>query len=231
MSYKYRKKSKILQFASALSSCALLLLLPILIGSCGTVTDASALLHENVLYAVTPDIIGPEGPLTPAQAEHVIRQRKAHQKVPTDILERDVAFEQAISRAPLVTGNKVTLLKNGAATYAAMLAAIRAATNNINMEMYIFSDGPIGRTFADALIERQRHGVQVNLSYDSLGSLGSSAVLFNRMTAAGIAVMEYRPINPFEARLPWTFGHRDHRKMLVVDGRMAFTGDQYIRGI
>lgn len=153
-----------------------------------------------------------------------MRKERRISKVPADILERDVAFEQAISKVPLVTDNKVTLLKNGAATYAAMLAAIRAATNNINIEMYIFSEGPIGRKFADALIERQRHGVQVNLSYDSLGSFGTSAGFFDRMKAAGIAVMQYRPINPFEARLPWTFGHRDHRKMLVVDGRMAFTG-------
>ena len=207
-----------------LSSCAVLLVIPILSSSCGTITDARALLHEKVLYVVSPEIIGPEGPLTAAQAERVIEQRKAHQKVPTHILERDIAFEQAISKVPLVTGNKVTLLKNGAATYAAMLAAIRAATNNINIEMYIFSDGPIGRMFADALIERERHGVQVNLSYDSLGSFGTPASFFERMKAVGIAVIQYRPINPFEARLPWTFGHRDHRKMLVVDGRIAFTG-------
>ncbi len=201
-----------------------MLLAAAFINSCGTITDARALLHENALYVVSPDIIGPEGPLTSAQAERVIRQREAHQKVPTDILERDIAFEQAISKAPLTTGNKVTLLRNGPATYAAMLAAIRAATNNINIEMYIFSEGPIGKTFADALIERQQQGVQVNLSYDSLGSFGTSAALFNRMRAAGIQVMEYRPINPFQARLPWSFGHRDHRKMLVVDGRTAFTG-------
>ena len=212
------------RLALDLSSCAVLLLVAALISSCGSVTDASALLHENPLYVVSPHIIGPEGPLSPAQAEHLIEQREAHQKVPTDILERNIAFEQAISSVPLVAGNQVTLLKNGAATYAAMLVAIRTATNNINIEMYIFSDGPIGRMFADALIERQRHGVQVNLSYDSLGSFGTSAALFDRMKAAGIAVMQYRPINPFETRLPWTFGHRDHRKMLVVDGRIAFTG-------
>lgn len=212
------------RLAHDLSSCAVLLVVAALLSSCGTVTDASALLHEDVLYVVSPRLIGPEGPLTPAQAEYVIEQRKAHQKLPTDILERDLAFEQAISSVPLVTDNKVTLLKNGAATYGAMLAAIRGATDNINMEMYIFSDGPIGRMFADALIERQRHGVQVNLSYDSLGSFGTSAAFFDRMRKAGIAVMEYRPINPFEASLPWSFGHRDHRKMLVVDGRVAFTG-------
>jgi cardiolipin synthase A/B len=117
-----RKESKIRRFALDLSSCAVLLLVATLISSCGSVTDASALLHENPLYAVSPHIIGPEGPLTPAQAEHLIEQRAAHQQVPTDILGRDVAFEQVISNVPLVAGNKVTLLKNGAATYAAMLA-------------------------------------------------------------------------------------------------------------
>ena len=105
-----------------------------------------------------------------------------------------------------------------------MLAAIRGATDNINMEMYIFSDGPIGKMFADALIERQRHGVQVNLSYDSLGSFSTSSAFLDRLRKAGIAVMQYRPVNPFAARLHWEFGHRDHRKMLVVDGRVAFTG-------
>jgi cardiolipin synthase len=78
--------------------------------------------------------------------------------------------------------------------------------------------------FADALIERQRHGVQVNLMYDSLGSLGTPASFFERLRQSGIAVLEYRPVNPFVATLNWTLRHRNHRKMLIVDGRIAFTG-------
>jgi len=78
--------------------------------------------------------------------------------------------------------------------------------------------------FADALIERQRHGVQVSLMYDGVGSLGTPASFFQSLQQSGIAVTEYRPVNLFEATLRWTLSHRNHRKMLIVDGRIAFTG-------
>ncbi|HEX4209981.1 MAG TPA: hypothetical protein VHY56_06280, partial [Candidatus Binataceae bacterium] len=164
--------------------------------SCGTITDAGSLLRQKVLYLTHPEIAGPQGPLTPNQALRIIDSRKAHQQVPSRILDRDIAFEQAITNVPLTTDNQVILLENGSATYAAMLAAIRGATDSINMEMYIFSDGPIGQMFADALIERQRHGVQVNLSYDSLGSFGISPAFLDRLRQSGVALMEYRPIDP-----------------------------------
>jgi phosphatidylserine/phosphatidylglycerophosphate/cardiolipin synthase-like enzyme len=66
---------------------------------------------------------------------------------------------------PLTLGNKLILLENGAQTYNAMLAAIRSAHSSINIQMFIFSDGQVGRTFAEALIDRQRHGVQVNRDF------------------------------------------------------------------
>jgi cardiolipin synthase len=205
-------------------TAATFLVLLISLSSCGAITNAQALINNHSLYREPPEIVGPQGPDTPKQAQEVIDRLEANQKVPSQILDRDLAFEQAISDVPLVAGNKVTLLENGADTYAAMLTAIRRATNNINMEMFIFSDGRIGKTFADALIERQLHGVQVNLSYDSLGSFTTSAAFFDRMRQYGINVMQYRPINPFATRLHWSFSHRDHRKMLVVDGLIAFTG-------
>jgi cardiolipin synthase len=74
-----------------------------------------------------------------------------------------------------------------------MLAAIHGASDNLNVETYMFSNGPIGQMFAEALIERQRHGVQVNLMYDSLGSLGTPASFFEKLRQNGIAVTEYRP--------------------------------------
>jgi cardiolipin synthase A/B len=208
----------------AMTRAILLAAAALMLSCCGTITDARALLHERALYLTHPKVSGPQGPLTPEQAQRVIDRLEANQKTPSNIIDRDLAFEQAITDVPLTTGNKVTLLENGSATYAAMLAAIRSATDNINMEMYIFSDGPVGKMFADALIERQHHGVQVNLSYDSLGSFSTSSAFLDRLRQNGIAVMEYRPVNPFAARLPWTLGHRDHRKMLVVDGSVAFTG-------
>jgi cardiolipin synthase len=191
---------------------------------CGTIPDARAILHTNPLYLVNPNFVGPHGALTAAQGRRIVARLKAHQKTPSDILQRHLLFAQALSDVPLVLGNKVMLLENGAATYNAMLTAIRGAQSSINLETFIFSSGPIGKMFADALIERQHHGVQVNVMYDSLGSIGTPASFFDRMRREGIAVLQYRPINPFEATLHWSLAHRNHRKMLVVDGRIAFTG-------
>jgi cardiolipin synthase len=194
------------------------------VSGCGTIPNVRALLHDKLLYKNDPSFVGPNGALTAKQGERAIDRLKEHQETPSDILDRHLAFEQALSDIPLVVGNKVTILENGPPTYQAMLAAIRNAQDNINIQMYIFSDGPIGKMFADALIERQRHGVQVNLAYDSLGSLTTQTSFFDELRKNGVAVMQYRPVNPLAAKLPWTLSHRSHRKMLVVDGRLAFTG-------
>ena len=120
---------------------------------CGTVPDAAALLHTNPLYLVAPRFVGPQGPLTARQAERVIARLQEHQETPSDILQRHLAFEQALTNVPLAVGNRVILLENATDTYRAMLAAIGSATDNINIGMYTFSNGPIGRMFANALIE------------------------------------------------------------------------------
>ena len=80
-----------------------------------------------------------------------------------------LSLEQAIAGSPLILGNKVTLLQDGPATYAAMFAAIRNARDHINLETYIIEDDEIGQQFADLLLEQQGRGVQVNLIYDSVG--------------------------------------------------------------
>lgn len=201
----------------------LLLVILMQLHGCGTLPDAHTLLHTKALYTERPSFAGTRGPLTEKEGEEILERLEAHQKTPTDLLERHLAFEQALSDVPLVIGNKVTLLKNATATYSAMLAAIRSANDSINIEMYIFSDGAIGQMFADALIERQRHGVKINLAFDSFGSLGYESFL-DGLRQSGIAILEYRPVNPFAARFPWTWSHRNHRKMLIVDGRIAFTG-------
>ena len=195
-----------------------------LLSACGTIPDVNAIIHANPLDYVTPSFVGPHGAVTAQQGERIITRLERHQEVPSDILQRQIVFEQALSDVPLTLGNKVILLKNGAQTYNAMLAAIRSARSSINIEMFIFSDGRVGDTFADALIDRERHGVQVNLMYDSLGSLSTPSSFFDRLRRNGIAVLEYRPLDPFEAKLGWTPSHRNHRKMIIVDGRIAFTG-------
>ncbi|MEP6738965.1 MAG: phospholipase D-like domain-containing protein [Caldimonas sp.] len=142
----------------------------------------------------------------------------------TDILTRHLALEQAVSDSPLVVGNHVELLENGPNTYAAMLSAIAAARDSINMESYIFEGDEVGQNFADALIAKQAQGVQVNIIRDSVGTLGTPVAFFKRLTDAGVQVLEFNPVNPLSAKVGWDVNQRDHRKLLVVDGKTAVLG-------
>jgi cardiolipin synthase len=128
-------------------------------------------------------------------------------------------------------GNKVTLLENGAATYRAMFAAIEGATHNINLETYIFDSDSIGNEFANALIAKQQQGVQVNIIYDGFGSMLTRPSFFDRMRSSGIRLAQFDPINPFAAGFRWSPLHRDHRKLMIVDGMLAITGGINISGV
>jgi cardiolipin synthase len=141
-----------------------------------------------------------------------------------DSLTRHLALEQEVSGSPLSLGNHAVLLENGPDTYAAMLSAIASARDHINMETYILEGDEAGQRFADALIEKQRQGVQVNLIYDSVGCLGTPKAFFLRLKDAGIQVLEFNPVNPLAAKAGWDVNQRDHRKLLVVDGRVAVLG-------
>ncbi|MGH7907878.1 MAG: phospholipase D-like domain-containing protein, partial [Candidatus Binataceae bacterium] len=111
-------------------------------------------------------------------------------------MQRHLAFEQSISGAPLVLGNKVILLENGPDTYRAMFKAITKAKASINLETYIFSDDSIGRLFANALIAKQHQGVQVNIIYDSFGSIDTPGSFFDHLRANGVRVLQFNPLNP-----------------------------------
>ena len=170
-----------------------------------------------------PKIIGPHGQLTPKMSDRVMERLK-RQSGAMDILEHYIALIEAISGNPLVVGNKVTLLIDGPATYAAMLEAIQNAKDHINLETYIFEDDEVGRRFADLLLHKQSEGVQVNLIYDSLGCLNTPASFFQRLRDGGIQALEFNPVNPLKVRKKWLLANRDHRKILIVDGSVAFTG-------
>ena len=141
-------------------------------------------------------------------------------------------MEEAVSGDPLVAGNKVTLLVDGPATYTAMFEAIRKATDHINLETFIFADDEAGRDFARLLLQKAAEGVQVNLIYDSVGSIRTPAAFFNHLRHGGINVLQFNPINPLQELGRWRlFTHRDHRKILVVDGSIAFTGGVNISAV
>jgi cardiolipin synthase len=173
---------------------------------------------------------GAYGPLSAAQSKAVLdRLRSGGEE--TSIFERHLAQEEAIVGSPLTAGNRVVLLQDGPATYRAMLAAINAARDHINMETYILDDDEVGQRFAQALVDKQRQGVQVNLIRDSVGTVGTPAAFFERLADSGIKVLEFNPIDPSAARKEWELNQRDHRKLLIVDGLTAFLGGINISGV
>jgi cardiolipin synthase len=123
----------------------------------------------------------------------------------------------------LIAGNRVALLRNGAEAFPAWLAAIDAAQSRVSLEMYIFSDDAIGRRFAEALSRAAQRGVEVRLLYDFVGCRETPAVFFQRMRGFGVHVVGYHKYRFWRPRL-WALLRRNHRKTLVCDGRIAFTG-------
>jgi len=131
--------------------------------------------------------------------------------------------EQALSRAsgaPLVLGNQVRILEDADGNYPVWLEAIASARRVIYLENYIFEEDDVGRAFADALAERARAGVRVRLVRDWLGTRsGASRGFWRRLEAAGV---DLRCFNPLNLSSPFGWVTRDHRKMIAVDGRVAF---------
>ena len=169
----------------------------------------------------TPTIETTKGTLPPKQAAALVARRWANA---SGDLKTLAALEEQATGVPLIAGNKVTLLFDGPATMREMMAAARAATSSINLETYIFDQDEIGNEFADVLIDKQRQGVTVNVVVDAVGGLATPAAFFDRMRQAGIRVLIFNPVNPAKARGKWELNNRNHRKLMVVDGKVAFTG-------
>src|SRR5688500_5053707 len=122
---------------------------------------------------------------------------------------------------PILGGNRVVNLENGAEIFPAMLDAIRQAKRTVNFETYIYWSGEIGHEFVAALSDRARAGVEVQVLIDWVGSQKMDEALLEEMKAAGVTVERYHPLKWYHlARM----NNRTHRKLLVVDGRIGFTG-------
>ena len=123
----------------------------------------------------------------------------------------------------LVAGNSVKLLRNGAEAFPAWIAGIDNAIRRVSLEMYIFSDDGIGRQFSEALARAAQRGVEVRLLYDFVGCRETPASFFQKMRGFGVHVVGYHKYRFWRPRL-WSLIRRNHRKTLVCDGTLAFTG-------
>ena len=130
--------------------------------------------------------------------------------------------EMSVMLGPsIAAGNRVSALQNGDEIFPAMLEAIRAARTSVTFETYIYWSGEIGEAFAEALADRARAGIPVNVTIDWVGSIRMDQALLERMEDAGVQLQRYRPLHWYNLG---RMNNRTHRKLLVVDGRIGFTG-------
>ena len=136
----------------------------------------------------------------------------------------NLAFRNSLAAfvgTPFVAGNRITRLMNGDEIFPAMLSAIRAATNTINLEAFLWHSGPLSDEFIAAISERARAGVQVRIITDAVGSMDLDDRDVEALRAAGVNFNFY---NPLRLHVLPRFYFRDHRKLLIVDGSVGFTG-------
>ena len=151
--------------------------------------------------------------------------------------ERSVGFSPGINIEPgsdddgwhvpppitLPDGTRLQLYKDGEGL-AAAIEAIEHARKRIFLEVYIWPSDETGRKFAALLAQKAREGVAVYVIFDSFGSFLAQGSMFNSMRRAGVRVIEFHPMVPWKSRYSWRPGNRDHRKLLVVDDRIAGVG-------
>jgi cardiolipin synthase len=128
---------------------------------------------------------------------------------------------EAYAGSPIVGGNTVEILLNGEQIFPAVLASIRSAQRTITYAQYYYEEGPVARDIAEALAERCRAGVGVNVLLDAFGSLNIPGEYLELMRASGCHVVWFRPLSQYVFR---RYDKRNHRRILVVDGRVGFTG-------
>ena len=139
------------------------------------------------------------------------------------LLDRHRVIFEAVSQVTTQRGHDAHILVDGPAAWDAIFVALRSARETIHIESFIFEELDFSHRLSQVLIERKRAGIAVRVIYDSFGSLATPREFLDELHENGVTLCEFNPINPLRARL-WRPNHRDHRKIVVVDGRVAFTG-------
>ncbi|QRF61255.1 phosphatidylserine/phosphatidylglycerophosphate/cardiolipin synthase family protein [Variovorax paradoxus] len=151
-------------------------------------------------------------------------EKKLDEQVRREYALHDPQYQRALGALlgpPIADGNRFEAFQNGDKIFPPMLAAIRAAKQSITFETYIYWSGDIGRAFADALSERARAGVKVHVLLDWVGSAKVDADFIREMETSGVEIRKFHKPSWYDiARM----NNRTHRKLLVVDGRIGFTG-------
>jgi cardiolipin synthase len=194
-----------------------------LASGCRTLPDIELARTLPVSRSTLPvDIEDPEGMV--GRAARLRLTRKLAASGDTALLDYHLAAMREIGAPPLLLDNDVQLLIDGPRTYQAMFAAIEKARAYVLVESFIFEEAVEGdRRLSALLADAQRRGVRLYVIYDAVGSLTTDQAFLGGLRDAGVALCAFNPLNPLDDRFAG-LNHRDHRKVVVVDGEVAFAG-------
>jgi len=209
---------------------ALLLSMAVVLTACASsaprieVTAPPARAPSAALVARQINVVGHQGAsLNQGERERLLQRVGAQGS--SALMQRQLAAMSALGDVDLYSGNEAKLLIDGPATFAAMFEAIGRAKDSILLESYIIEDAAVSRRLAELLAKKRAEGVGVYMIYDAVGSIGTPQAYFDGLRAAGVAVCAFNPVNPLKQRSGYfDITQRDHRKILVVDGEIGFTG-------
>jgi cardiolipin synthase len=170
-----------------------------------------------------PPIVARQRALSEDESDPLLRSALEEYKDKTAVREL-VDSVRSHSSEPLMSGNQVGVLIDGPQTYASIESELNKARHHIHIETFIFGADDIGRRFGKLLAAKRKEGVEVRVLYDSIGSMETPKTFFEELRGQGIEVREFRPMNPVKNPRIWDIQNRDHRKIIVVDGRIGFTG-------
>jgi cardiolipin synthase len=168
------------------------------------------------------DIESADGMVSRAERVRVTRQLAATGD--TNLLDYHLAAMRDIGAPPLIADNQARLLIDGPGTYQAMFSAIDRAKHYVLVESFIFEEAAVGdRKLSALLAQAAKRGVRVSALYDAVGSMTTDEAFLGSLRDAGVALCAFNPLNPLDERFSGV-NHRDHRKIVVVDGEIAFAG-------
>lgn len=171
--------------------------------------------------APSPAMVAVEIPsgVTPAKKSKATKTEEERQL----LLQYHLAALSEEQGPSIIGGNNVRLLIDGPAAYDAIFSAIGSAKQTVDIEMYIFDGDSIGAALAELLRKKSKEGIRVRLIYDSVGCLTTPRSFFDEMNADGVMMVEFHPVNPLAGKF-FSLNNRDHRKIIIVDNRVAYTG-------
>jgi cardiolipin synthase A/B len=193
----------------------------LLLSGCQTIPDTQTMIEDAEPHTQDLEIKGINKNFSSAGVDKVLN-RLADSDEDAALLEKQLKITQGISNQPLIAGNDTELLFDGEHTFKAIFEAANSAKSHINLEYFIFENIHYqNETLEQLLIKKRNEGVSVNVIYDAFGSLNISRTFLDNLKNAGVKLTEYHSIDLENIH---DVNHRDHRKMLIVDGKVAIVG-------